>query len=369
MTGPNDVSLLDNLSAEEGGFGTEEELRLQQQRMMFLMNQQAAANATVQPVMGVPIPVGMPQAQPATQPMMMMPRMYYQPHAVEATGTVRASPSPTSMEVDRKSAVLLQCMRCIGLGAVSNLSALVTPDVVLRTPTLPSDCPVPYAGTYCGIAGITSFTDKAHQAWKGGLKSFNLHGTAVNGDLGYAMLNIEVECENGNIYKEEEPVTVRFVGDKVSQLSIHVNTPAACAAFGGKNRSGKPLNLKCPCPHNSWDNVRAKKGGATLRCRICQVQWKTSLSDLTRCTAFMKGQCTLEKNCPNIHVHGKKQSLTERVDKFGNDVLVRVPRHVAQQATAEDCPPDLSDSPISTPSTEELMHDLSCLREEFAIDA
>ena len=365
MTGPHEITLFDNVA--ETGVVTEEDFRIQQQRLMYMMNQQAAT-ATVQPVMGVPIPVGMPQTQAPTQPMMMMPRVFYQPQSTpDPTSTPKTS--PTNIEVDRKSAVLLQCMRCIGLGAVSNLNTLITPDVVLRTPTLPSDCPVPYAGTYCGIAGITSFTDKAHQAWKGGLKSFNLHGTAVNGDLGYAMLNIEVECENGNIYKEEEPVTVRFVGDKVSQLSIHVNTPAACAAFGGKNRSGKPLNLKCPCPHNSWDNVRAKKGGATLRCRVCQVQWKTSLSDLTRCTAFMKGQCNLDKNCSNIHVHGKKQSLTERVDKFGNDVLVRVPRHVAQQATAEDCPPDLSDSPISTPSTEELMNDLSCLRDEFSLDA
>eukprot|EP01059_Diplonema_ambulator_P011103 TRINITY_DN21071_c0_g1_i1.p1 TRINITY_DN21071_c0_g1~~TRINITY_DN21071_c0_g1_i1.p1 ORF type:complete len:326 (+),score=98.20 TRINITY_DN21071_c0_g1_i1:42-980(+) len=239
--------------------------------------------------------------------------------------------------------VLMQCMACIRLGNISSMyHMLFTPDAVLKTPTLPSDCSVPYAGTYVGLAGLRMFTARAHEAW-GGLKAFDLHSAIVMGDIGYAMLSIELEVGNGVPYKEEEPVTCKFVGDRIAELSLHINTPAALAAYGVKQGKMKAkVNSRCPCPHNSWDNVRAKKGGATLRCRVCQTQWKTSLSELTRCNAFIKGQCVLERNCPNVHVHGKKQSLSERVDRFGAGVLVRVPKHVAA-AAAEDQPPLLAD--------------------------
>eukprot|EP01064_Diplonema_japonicum_P012868 TRINITY_DN20218_c0_g1_i1.p1 TRINITY_DN20218_c0_g1~~TRINITY_DN20218_c0_g1_i1.p1 ORF type:complete len:309 (+),score=75.57 TRINITY_DN20218_c0_g1_i1:65-991(+) len=268
----------------------------------------------------------------------------------------------TPSQGNTRANVLMQSMACIRLGDITSMyHTLFTPKAVLKTPTLPSDCSVPYAGTYVGLAGIKSFTERAHEAW-GGLKAFDLHSASVQGDIGYAMLSIELDVENGVLYKEEEPVTCKFVGDRISELSLHINTPAALAAYGVKQGKIKArVNARCPCPHNSWDNVRAKKGGATLRCRVCQTQWKTSLSELTRCNAFIKGQCVLERNCPNIHVHGKKQSLSERVDKFGSDVLVRVPKHVAQ-AAQDDQPPLLTDDEMGS-SEESIEMLMECLEQ------
>ena len=83
-----------------------------------------------------------------------------------------------------------------------------------------------------------------------------------------------------------------------------------------------------PCSHNNWDNVRARKGAVTLRCRTCQAQWRVMLQTVRRCPHFDTGRCNKNENCPKLHVHRSKQSLNERVQSFGDQVLHRVPRHV-----------------------------------------
>ena len=83
-----------------------------------------------------------------------------------------------------------------------------------------------------------------------------------------------------------------------------------------------------PCTHNSWDNVRVIKGQVTLRCRLCQLQWRTHVDAVWRkrkCGFFNTAQgCSLGEACPKIHMHAKKQSLEERVERHGDGVLSAV---------------------------------------------
>eukprot|EP01060_Flectonema_neradi_P033255 TRINITY_DN5520_c0_g2_i1.p1 TRINITY_DN5520_c0_g2~~TRINITY_DN5520_c0_g2_i1.p1 ORF type:complete len:290 (+),score=56.97 TRINITY_DN5520_c0_g2_i1:39-908(+) len=83
-----------------------------------------------------------------------------------------------------------------------------------------------------------------------------------------------------------------------------------------------------PCSHNNWDNVRARKGSVTLRCRSCQSQWRVPLHLVRRCPNFDTPRgCRKTTSCNKLHVHRSKQSLSERVESFGGGVLQKVPLH------------------------------------------
>eukprot|EP01060_Flectonema_neradi_P000584 TRINITY_DN1035_c3_g1_i1.p2 TRINITY_DN1035_c3_g1~~TRINITY_DN1035_c3_g1_i1.p2 ORF type:complete len:159 (+),score=30.73 TRINITY_DN1035_c3_g1_i1:56-532(+) len=94
-------------------------------------------------------------------------------------------------------------------------------------------------------------------------------------------------------------------------------------------RKTPPPAPACPCHHNSWDNVRIKKGINALRCRICQVQWRLHHSQFTRCKKFndhSNGGCT--SDCADLHIHQFKETLAERKERFGNKVLNGVPLQI-----------------------------------------
>eukprot|EP01064_Diplonema_japonicum_P028403 TRINITY_DN4352_c0_g1_i1.p1 TRINITY_DN4352_c0_g1~~TRINITY_DN4352_c0_g1_i1.p1 ORF type:complete len:481 (+),score=137.05 TRINITY_DN4352_c0_g1_i1:59-1444(+) len=79
----------------------------------------------------------------------------------------------------------------------------------------------------------------------------------------------------------------------------------------------------CPCVHNNWDNVRVKKGFITLRCRVCQEQWKTETEKVRKCLNFFQsGSCVKGTLCPNPHIHRYKQSLAKRKMIFGQELLL-----------------------------------------------
>ncbi|KAJ9468201.1 hypothetical protein DIPPA_04437 [Diplonema papillatum] len=110
------------------------------------------------------------------------------------------------------------------------------------------------------------------------------------------------------------------------------------------------------CTHNSWDNVRVIKGHVTLRCRECQDQWRTAADTAWRrrkCTAFptLRG-CPSGDACPKLHIHSKKQSLTERVDRHGGP-YTRLP---AKNATGAIPPAALSTLVIDRVSCFERVH-------------
>ena len=74
--------------------------------------------------------------------------------------------------------------------------------------------------------------------------------------------------------------------------------------------------LPCPCSHNTWDNVRAKKECLTLRCRICSAQWKTITTTLRRCRNFPTGNCN-DPCCPYTHIYRFKFSTQKRNTRQG----------------------------------------------------
>ena len=91
-----------------------------------------------------------------------------------------------------------------------------------------------------------------------------------------------------------------------------------------------------PCTHNSWDNVRIKNGTTTLRCRMCQLQWKTAHQQLPRCGSFLNDPNSCDDDCQLVHVHPFKQNLKERVGNHGPGLLKSVPLAVQVKFQQEE---------------------------------
>eukprot|EP01060_Flectonema_neradi_P025936 TRINITY_DN3479_c1_g2_i1.p1 TRINITY_DN3479_c1_g2~~TRINITY_DN3479_c1_g2_i1.p1 ORF type:complete len:185 (+),score=30.61 TRINITY_DN3479_c1_g2_i1:66-620(+) len=87
-------------------------------------------------------------------------------------------------------------------------------------------------------------------------------------------------------------------------------TPSSMSTIVETKKTSEP-----PCNHNSWDNIRAKRGCMTLRCRDCQQKWKAEAACLRRCRTFANGNCKLP-NCPKTHIHRFKQSVENRIASF-----------------------------------------------------
>ena len=79
----------------------------------------------------------------------------------------------------------------------------------------------------------------------------------------------------------------------------------------GGAKPAKPEPVTPPCEHNNWDNIRARSGAITLRCRTCQSQWRVPLQTLRRCPHFGSDanskKCQKGDKCHKLHIHRKKQ--------------------------------------------------------------
>lgn len=97
-----------------------------------------------------------------------------------------------------------------------------------------------------------------------------------------------------------------------------------------------------PCEHNSWDNVRVKKDKTTLRCRVCQLQWKVdniNLREATKCQEFhAHGRCSKGDKCTKVHVHRCKLNLSKRKTIWGDSLLIpRAVPDICQQDVTAAC--------------------------------
>eukprot|EP00756_Hemistasia_phaeocysticola_P029283 Hpha_TRINITY_DN16222_c1_g7::TRINITY_DN16222_c1_g7_i1::g.11267::m.11267 len=120
------------------------------------------------------------------------------------------------------------------------------------------------------------------------------------------------------------------------------------------SESAQPIPVQQPCSHNTWDNVRTKKGQVFLRCRECDAQWRTSVDSLDRCSAFNTAAgCSQGAGCTMLHIHARKQSLNERVQRHGHGVLERVPASTHPEGRAPDERKPGSASPPPTHSDPE----------------
>ena len=75
----------------------------------------------------------------------------------------------------------------------------------------------------------------------------------------------------------------------------------------------RPPSMVRPCSHNNWDSVRVKRKWCLLRCRNCGSQWRLATGSFTRCHMFTsKSGCHTNEDCALLHIHHRKQTLSER---------------------------------------------------------
>eukprot|EP00756_Hemistasia_phaeocysticola_P002597 Hpha_TRINITY_DN11768_c0_g1::TRINITY_DN11768_c0_g1_i2::g.31670::m.31670 len=73
------------------------------------------------------------------------------------------------------------------------------------------------------------------------------------------------------------------------------------------------VHINRPCEHNSWDNVRIRRGWVVLRCRICDAKWRQRPRCTERCYDFLSPEgCPRGENCKQLHVHHTKRTAEER---------------------------------------------------------
>eukprot|EP01064_Diplonema_japonicum_P027109 TRINITY_DN388_c0_g3_i2.p1 TRINITY_DN388_c0_g3~~TRINITY_DN388_c0_g3_i2.p1 ORF type:complete len:205 (+),score=54.03 TRINITY_DN388_c0_g3_i2:93-617(+) len=70
------------------------------------------------------------------------------------------------------------------------------------------------------------------------------------------------------------------------------------------------------CEHNDWDNVRVVRGLMTLRCRVCEGQWRAPVGiiwEVMYCKFFRtKEGCKKGDACWRLHINSRKLSLCTR---------------------------------------------------------
>lgn len=236
---------------------------------------------------------------------------------------------------------------------------------------LRNDTAIPFGGVWQGRVGLHELL-RRYAPFGEWARSFDLVDVASAGSTAYA--RVELELFNPitmATFKSSDVVMISFAGGLISEVTAYLRAPDLECFFANVLSSGAasqdispsmpPLNSadaqavsavlrstaqhrlvpeQQPCTHNSWDNVRIKKGDITFRCRECQKQWRTQVASTVRCQEFVSGTCNLGSKCPNLHVHAHKQSLQQRIEQFGDSVLVRVPAHQwMSSAPSTDLPP------------------------------
>eukprot|EP01062_Namystynia_karyoxenos_P076761 TRINITY_DN7585_c0_g1_i1.p2 TRINITY_DN7585_c0_g1~~TRINITY_DN7585_c0_g1_i1.p2 ORF type:complete len:356 (+),score=37.24 TRINITY_DN7585_c0_g1_i1:81-1148(+) len=98
------------------------------------------------------------------------------------------------------------------------------------------------------------------------------------------------------------------------EAASHVDTDEEAPA-AGESTTGVGTTFERPCAHNSWDNLRVKRGWAVLRCRVCAAQWRIKRHLVQPCVFFFRrrGNCPLGHRCPNRHVHYTRESRELRM--------------------------------------------------------
>ena len=118
-----------------------------------------------------------------------------------------------------------------------------------------------------------------------------------------------------------------------------------------------------PCSHNDWDDVRTRKGFKVLRCRECQKKWKLLSSNVPRCMPFLHDCCDKGEDCPLLHVRRKKHTISERYEKFGDQVLEGVSVTIATMAQVGSASSDdetTSQSALSSPPESDCALSIVC---------
>ena len=129
------------------------------------------------------------------------------------------------------------------------------------------------------------------------------------------------------------PMAIAIPNNEVSEKSSRKESCGSdCGQAHSNSSSEAPTTPQSmigvrSCEHNSWDNVRVGKGNKmmTLRCRVCQSQWRAHVDDVwenLRCEAFTAdAKCQKGDSCPKVHLHFRKEGLKQRMERFGTEIF------------------------------------------------
>ena len=98
-----------------------------------------------------------------------------------------------------------------------------------------------------------------------------------------------------------ERCTAALAETNSDALSSDPDVCSTSSSGTGDMATASPSTLRMPCDHNSWDNVRVKRGVATLRCRMCREQWRRPRDSPANCEDFP--DCADGAACDKLHVH------------------------------------------------------------------
>ncbi|KAJ9466833.1 hypothetical protein DIPPA_34129 [Diplonema papillatum] len=92
-------------------------------------------------------------------------------------------------------------------------------------------------------------------------------------------------------------------------------SPPAEPQSGQDEADAADERLKPPCDHNTWDEVRQRKGVKMLRCAVCRAPWRwpkgarRGQEGLARCIPFLNGECPKAgTECDLLHIRRSKAS-------------------------------------------------------------
>eukprot|EP01064_Diplonema_japonicum_P021744 TRINITY_DN3130_c3_g1_i2.p1 TRINITY_DN3130_c3_g1~~TRINITY_DN3130_c3_g1_i2.p1 ORF type:complete len:248 (+),score=39.35 TRINITY_DN3130_c3_g1_i2:44-745(+) len=123
-------------------------------------------------------------------------------------------------------------------------------------------------------------------------------------------------CPQKHVVKQIWTVTLQKNGFLIESIEASA-APLTYSVSPCSTRSVTPVSTpECsssestipvpPCAHNTWENLRVKRGYAILRCRECSSQWRVRPTDITRCREFGKEigrTCSRGAACTYVHIH------------------------------------------------------------------
>eukprot|EP01064_Diplonema_japonicum_P022503 TRINITY_DN323_c0_g1_i1.p1 TRINITY_DN323_c0_g1~~TRINITY_DN323_c0_g1_i1.p1 ORF type:complete len:251 (+),score=51.84 TRINITY_DN323_c0_g1_i1:23-754(+) len=169
-----------------------------------------------------------------------------------------------------------------------------------------------------GHDGVCMYYNKVlERSWGGDCKlTWGLEGaTAVGPDQVKVIFNLSlVPMPLGHVARQVwhfrldavNRVSEIVVAPVVVDLPVHCPSSRRGSASTTVSTSGSSGASASPCHHNSWENVRIKRGWAVLRCRECSTQWRLRPSEIDRCPEFGKEigrRCSHGDACSRLHIH------------------------------------------------------------------
>eukprot|EP01059_Diplonema_ambulator_P035333 TRINITY_DN8272_c0_g1_i2.p1 TRINITY_DN8272_c0_g1~~TRINITY_DN8272_c0_g1_i2.p1 ORF type:complete len:442 (+),score=51.45 TRINITY_DN8272_c0_g1_i2:90-1328(+) len=168
----------------------------------------------------------------------------------------------------------------------------------------------------CGIPEVVSYYNKMlHVVWGIGssvqwkARSF----TETTPSSVVAEFDITVRTMKDVVKHSRQKYEYKLDGRRICEVVILPEkpqpTPGSPKAAPAPDRV---VLLVRPCGHNSWDNVRIKRGWLVLRCRLCHGQWRQRPVEIKRCAEFSENKCDKGVNCPALHIHHIKHTKSQR---------------------------------------------------------